>query len=224
MVEADVASTEENMERGDVTEEGTKAGFKEETKVQGTVSHTLRCKGFLTGLAAHQISPLDNNNGDEEGTLSMGQGFFRNMADTWSFNIARLERDDGMGGIKPHITSISLDHVFFEELTLQSRKNGGIETVIVENNKVGEETSNGLDDTDLEVGEYDKLGGDQTIGARITRGSFHDIGFCVFVSERDGWNHVRTQVNAQNQDGGQRQRNLDKNEKQEGGNFRNVGR
>ena len=49
----------------DVQEDGDKGSFEEETKVAEVVDHTLLRDGEVSGLADHEISPLDANDGDE---------------------------------------------------------------------------------------------------------------------------------------------------------------
>lgn len=75
------------------------------------------------------------------------------------------------------------------------------DTEIVQDGEVAEETSGGLDDTDLEVSEGDEFGVDEMIKFGLSWGSVHDIKFWVLVSERDGWDHIGTKIDTENENG-----------------------
>jgi len=49
----------------------------------------------------------------------------------------------------------------------------------------------------------------------VTGVSFHDIKLGVLVSERDGGDHISSQVNAENEHGGEGERHVEDNEEQE---------
>lgn len=57
----------------------------------------------------------------------------------------------------------------------------------------------------------------------VTGVSFHDIKLGVLVCEGNGGNHISSEINAENEHGSERQRHLEGNEEQEGGNLGNVG-
>mmetsp|Transcript_47293 Transcript_47293/g.64122 ORF Transcript_47293/g.64122 Transcript_47293/m.64122 type:complete len:436 (+) Transcript_47293:834-2141(+) len=57
----------------------------------------------------------------------------------------------------------------------------------------------------------------------VTGVSLHDIKFGVLVSERDGWYHISSQINAKNKNSGKGKRNLEQDEEEEGSDLGNVG-
>mmetsp|Transcript_3256 Transcript_3256/g.4693 ORF Transcript_3256/g.4693 Transcript_3256/m.4693 type:complete len:402 (+) Transcript_3256:260-1465(+) len=97
-------------------------------------------------------------------------------------------------------------------------------SVVIEHSEPGVKPSSRLHNTNLQIGEVDQLASDQAIREGIARRFHHDVGFFLFVSERDGGNHVGTQIDAKNEDCGKRKRNSGKNKDQEGRDFWNVGR
>ena len=80
---------------------------------------------------------------------------------------------------------------------------GGANTVIVENVEIGEESSRGLNNTNLQVSKGDKFGIHKMVSLGVTGVSFHDIKLRVLIGERDGGNHIGTEINAENEDGGE---------------------
>jgi len=97
------------------------------------------------------------------------------------------------------------------------------DTEIVQDQEVCVHTGRSLDYTDLEVGEGDKLGIYKMIFLGVSWCSVHDIELWVFVSERDGWDHVGTQVNTEDEDGGEWKWNLEEDEENEWKNLWDVG-
>ena len=73
-------------------------------------------------------------------------------------------------------------------------KSGGAwaNTVIVEDAKIGEESSRGLNNTNLQVSKGDKFGVHKMVSLGVTGVSFHDIKLRVLIGERDGGNHIGT--------------------------------
>ena len=63
----------------------------------------------------------------------------------------------------------------------------------------------------------------QFVRARISRWSFHDVTFCFFVGQRNGWDHVCTKINAENGDSAQGQGNVADDEEQKRRDLRDVG-
>ena len=96
--------------------------------------------------------------------------------------------------------------------------------VVVKDEHVSEEASEGLDDTDLKVRERNQSEVDEAIRLRVARRTIHDVGFLFFVRHGNSGNHIRTEIDAQNKHGGQRRRNLGGDVAQERRDFRNVGR
>ena len=95
--------------------------------------------------------------------------------------------------------------------------------IIVHNIEVGEESSSSLNYTDLEVGEGDELRVDKMVSLGDTRVALHDIELGVLVGERDGGDHISTQVNAQDKHSGEGLGDLEHHEEQEGRDLGNVG-
>lgn len=206
-----------DIEKLDVAQKSAKNSFPSETEVQPSISHSLGDKGELAGLAAYQIGPLDNDNRDKEGALSMSKSLLRNVADTFEFNIARLDRKEcSFRKFKAGVGTTDGAHVFKLESISQPRKDRWIKTVVVQHNKVGEEPGNGLDNTNLKIREDNQLGGDKSVSVHITRRLAHDVGFFVFICEGNGGNHVSSKIDAQNKNSGQRKGHLDEDEEQKG--------
>jgi hypothetical protein len=73
--EWDLSGTEGNVEEWDVKEDGNEGGLREESEVTEAVVHTLLSEGEVSGLADHQVSPLDTYDRDEVTRLSEFKGF-----------------------------------------------------------------------------------------------------------------------------------------------------
>lgn len=69
-----------SVKRRDVAEGGTEEEGEDKTEVHHTVRHTLMVDGERPGFANHEVSPLNNDNGDEKGALSVRKSFFRVVA------------------------------------------------------------------------------------------------------------------------------------------------
>jgi len=93
---------------------------------------------------------------------------------------------------------------------------------VVHHDEVGIESSGSLSDTDLQVGEIDKFGVYQVIQFRASWFSFHDVEFWVFIGERNGWNHISSQVNHEDENSGQWKWELEADESDERRNFWDV--
>ena len=76
----------------------------------------------------------------------------------------------------------------------------------------------------MQVGEGDQAEVDQAIGASVARRAIHNVGFPGFVRHGNGGDHVRTEIDAQDEHSRQRFRNLHGDVAQERSDFRNVGR
>lgn len=70
-----MSGTEGNVEEWDVKEDGNEGGLREESEVTEAVVHTLLSEGEVSGLADHQVSPLDTYDRDEVTRLSEFKGF-----------------------------------------------------------------------------------------------------------------------------------------------------
>lgn len=57
----------------------------------------------------------------------------------------------------------------------------------------------------------------------ITRLSLHDVTLCTFISHGNSRYHVSSQIDTQDGNGSERQRDVQQNEEQEGGDLRDVG-
>jgi len=79
-----LSGTEGNVKEWDVKEDGNESGLREESEVTETVVHTLLSEGEVSGLADHQISPLDTNDRYEITGLSEFKSF-SGVAD-WVFS------------------------------------------------------------------------------------------------------------------------------------------
>lgn len=69
--EWDLSGTEGNVEWWDIQQEGDECGFEEKSEVSEFVDHKLLGEGKVSGLADHQIGPLDAHNGDKVTGLSV---------------------------------------------------------------------------------------------------------------------------------------------------------
>jgi hypothetical protein len=72
--ESNLSGGEGNVEEWHVTEEGDEDSLEAKTKVTEAVHHALLSEGEISGLADHQISPLDANDGDQVTGLSHLEG------------------------------------------------------------------------------------------------------------------------------------------------------
>ena len=59
------SGTKSNVQEWNVKEDGDKGGLEEESEVTEVVDHTLLGEGEVSGLADHEISPLDADDGYE---------------------------------------------------------------------------------------------------------------------------------------------------------------
>ena len=73
--EWNLSCTEGNVEEWDVKEDSNESSLGEKSKVTERVGHTLLSEGEISGLADHQISPLDANDRDEVTGLSELKSF-----------------------------------------------------------------------------------------------------------------------------------------------------
>jgi hypothetical protein len=96
------------------------------------------------------------------------------------------------------------------------------DTEIVQDQEIGIHTSRSLNDTDLQVGEGNQFRVNEMVQFGLSWLSVHDIEFWVLVSEGDSWDHIGSEINTENEYGGKRERNLEKNEEDEWEDLRNV--
>jgi len=71
MWEWDLSGLETVVHEWDIQENGNESGLGEESEVTEGVVHTLLRQGEVSGLADHEISPLDANDGYEVTRLSV---------------------------------------------------------------------------------------------------------------------------------------------------------
>ena len=69
------SGTKGNVQEWNVQEDGDEGGFEEESEVTEVVDHTLLGEGEVSGLADHEISPLDADDRDEVTGLGHLEGF-----------------------------------------------------------------------------------------------------------------------------------------------------
>ena len=74
MGEGNLSGTKSNVEWSKVEEDSDKAGLEAESEVTHGVDHTLLGEREVSGLADHEISPLDSDDGDEVSGLSVLEG------------------------------------------------------------------------------------------------------------------------------------------------------
>jgi hypothetical protein len=75
MGEGDLSGTERFVEEGYVTKDSDEDGLEDESSVSVVVNHTLLGDRESSGLADHEIGPLDAHDGDEVTTLGESEGF-----------------------------------------------------------------------------------------------------------------------------------------------------
>lgn len=61
------------------------------------------------------------------------------------------------------------------------------------------------------------------IALRVPRNTLHNVKLWVLISEGNGWDHVATKINAENEDSRKWERNLEYDKEDERSDFRNVG-
>ena len=89
MSEWNLSGSESNVEEWNVEEDGDEGSLEEEAEVTELVDHKLLGEGKVSGLADHEISPLDAHNRDEVARLSVFQGL-GGVADWPSFGDVRV--------------------------------------------------------------------------------------------------------------------------------------
>ena len=260
MGEGDLSGSEGLVESGNVGEEADEDGLEDESGVSVHVDHTLLGDGEGTGLADHQIGPLDAHDGDEVTTLGESEGFSsvadlssgddRVLVEVKTFTFVPSALGPGVGGtvdvekadidtivlvsVPVNLSLVGVRHVVgvsvvegggvvdiggIGDVTILKGKGeggAGAKSVFVEDVEIGEESSRSLHDTDLQVSERDELGVHEMVTLGVTGVSLHDIKLGVLVGEGDGGDHVSSQVNAENEHGGEGKGNVENNEEQEG--------
>lgn len=91
------------------------------------------------------------------------------------------------------------------------------EPVVVEDDQPSIETGGGLHHADLEVGIDDEFLGHEAVDGGVPRRATHDVGFGLLVGHGDGGNHVGTEVDPEDEHGGQGERGAEREEADEGG-------
>jgi len=72
--EWNLSGSQSRVEEWNVEEDGDEGGLEEKAEVTHLVDHKLLGEGKVSGLADHEISPLDAHNRDEVAGLSVLQG------------------------------------------------------------------------------------------------------------------------------------------------------
>ena len=65
MWESNLSGTKSNVQEWNVKEDSDKNGLENKSEVTHGVDHTLLREGEVSGLADHEVSPLDANDGYE---------------------------------------------------------------------------------------------------------------------------------------------------------------
>lgn len=94
---------------------------------------------------------------------------------------------------------------------------------IIQNEEVSVHAGRGLYHTDLEVGERDQLGVDEMVQFGVSWNAIHNVKFWVLIGEGDGWHHISSKVNTEDEYGGQWEWCLEHDEEDEWSDLGNVG-
>mmetsp|Transcript_18870 Transcript_18870/g.38698 ORF Transcript_18870/g.38698 Transcript_18870/m.38698 type:complete len:959 (+) Transcript_18870:1132-4008(+) len=108
-------------------------------------------------------------------------------------------------------------------VSAESHEDVGRVAVVVEDNHVHVEASHGLHDADLKVREVDELLGDEAVDLGVTGGPLHDVSLSGLVGHGDSRDHVGTEIDTEDEDGGKGQRDLEKHLRDEGRDLGDVG-
>eukprot|EP00754_Rhynchopus_humris_P027154 Rhum_TRINITY_DN15065_c9_g4::Rhum_TRINITY_DN15065_c9_g4_i2::g.137287::m.137287 len=201
--EPQLLQTEDRRHTRHVHEERGERRLEEESEVQLVVLHALVEQRQTTRLADQDVRPLHNHDRAEEGSLRRAE-----RLDVLRDGEA-TERRSGHGEVSGKLAVVR-----------QLRR--GV-TLRVHDGEVREESGKRLHDTDLEVRERDQTEGHKVVVGR-TRLPLHDVLLRVLVGERDGGDHVGTQVDAQNQHRRQGQGQTGHDERHERRDLRDVRR
>ena len=158
-----------------------------------------------SGLANKHISPLnDDDCGEEHSMASEFDNFslwIRPFLTIWIFKILVIFV------VPPDTES--------EEI---SRK----ETILHHNNTIADETSKGLDHTNLTICHWDESFVDKFVSEFISWITFHDIIFSLFIGQWDSWEQISTQIDTENGDGTQWEWNWEAHKDEERSNFWDI--
>lgn len=169
-----------------VLEEGGKGCLKEQTEVEEPVGHSLLEDRQLSGLGNDDISPLDDNDGDEEGCVA-GQ-----------LKIFALD-------VGPLLSIGILDCIVFVIVPISTETNqvSWKESILSHDDKVGEESSRSLDHTNHTIGQGDQTLVHQFVRLWVTGHTLHDVRFSLLISEGNGRDKISTKIDTQDGDGTQ---------------------
>ena len=180
-----------------VGKEGSQSSLKENTKIQDPVIHALLEDRELASFANDQVSPLDNDNGDKEGSVaSVLENFSVPVGPFLAIGIFQVIDSNRIPGFT------------------ETKQAAWPESVLSQDDKVGEEASRSLNHTNLTISHGDQTFIDQLVSERIPRLSLHDVRFRSFISHGDSRNHVSTQINAKNGDSTKGKRHISNDKKQ----------
>jgi len=161
-----------------VGEEGGQSRFEEDAKVEDVVAHSLVNERVAARLANDQIGPLDDDDRDEEGRVASVLELFASIVSP--FLAVRIFQV--VDGARVPVLA-------------DAEQFAWTESVLSHDDKVDEESGGRLHHTHLAVSHRDQPFIDQIIFERVTGSSFHNVRFGFFVSQRNGRNHVGTQIN-----------------------------
>jgi len=132
--EWDLSGSEGDVKERNVEEDSDKEGLGEESEVTEGVNHTLLSEGQVSGLADHQISPLDANDRHEIAGLSVFQslsgvanwsfGDVGELVELWKIGIGRVESASGPVSRE----SLGFLSVGVEESNIHLSRSGGVPT------------------------------------------------------------------------------------------------
>merc|ERR1712037_108985 len=179
-----------------VGEDAGKGRLEEESKVHEVVLHALLEHRELPGLADDEIGPLDDHDGDKEGSVA---------------SVLQL-LPVSIGPLLP-IGVLQVVHCLRIPGSPEAKEVAGPESVLTEDHEVDKESCRCLDHSNLSVSHGDETLVDQLVCEGVPWGTLHDVGFSILVGHGDGWHHVCAKG----------QGHVSKDEEEEGGDLRDVG-
>lgn len=109
MGERNLSGGQSHIQERNIAEDGDENGLEAHSKVTEAVDHTLLSKREVSGLADHQVSPLNANNRDQVTGLSVFEGL-SGVANRPSSGLIResVEPRKGVVGWAPSAVSVRL--------------------------------------------------------------------------------------------------------------------
>mmetsp|Transcript_12251 Transcript_12251/g.17009 ORF Transcript_12251/g.17009 Transcript_12251/m.17009 type:complete len:366 (-) Transcript_12251:1139-2236(-) len=220
--EADGPGADDAHTRG-VEEDASEDGLLQQPHVQNRVPHALVVDAQPAGPARDDVGPLHDHDGHEEGRLRVDERLVGDMARLGVVEHALLEVDrvvvhpevhrvDGARGGEDRVVAVLRE---VEEELGGPQELPRWEAIVAEHDEVRVEPGGRLDDADLQIRKRDELSRDEPVGPRVARGLRHDVGLLGFVGEGDGGEHVRSEVDEQDEHGGEAERDLQCDEDEE---------